>query len=98
MWFVRPTSSGDAVIRTAFNPAYLLDALKSLTGDAVVIDIDQNGYGCDHKVFSKPAILYTQHDPATRWTVMPVNAGLAVTRENLGSNFPKELEEDAESA
>jgi hypothetical protein len=32
------------VIRTAFNPAYLLDALKSLTGDAVVIDIDQNGY------------------------------------------------------
>jgi DNA polymerase-3 subunit beta len=89
---------GDAVIRTAFNPAYLLDALKSLTGDAVVIDIDQNGYGCDRQVFGKPAMLYAEHDPATRWTVMPVNAGLPATRENLGTNFPKELEDEAASA
>jgi DNA polymerase-3 subunit beta len=89
---------GDAVIRTAFNPAYLLDALKSLAGDAVVIDIDQNGYGCDHKVFGKPALLYAEHDPVTRWTVMPVNAGLPATRENLGTNFPKELEDEAASA
>lgn len=89
---------GDAVIHTAFNPAYLLDALKSLAGDAVVIDIDQNGYGCDRKVFGKPAILYAEHDPTTRWVVMPVNAGLPATRENLGSNFPKDLEEEAESA
>ncbi len=94
---VKFLGGGDAVIRTAFNPAYLLDALKSLAGDTVVIDIDQNGYGCDRKVFGKPAILYVEHDPATRWVVMPVNAGLPATRENLGSNFPKELEAEAES-
>jgi DNA polymerase-3 subunit beta len=89
---------GDAVIHTAFNPVYLLDALKSLTGDTVVIDIDQNGYGCDRKVFGKPAIVYAEHEPDTRWIVMPVNADLPATRENLGSNFPKDLEEEAESA
>ena len=82
---------GDPVIHTAFNPAYLLDALKSLAGNTVVIDIDQNGYGCDRKIFGKPALLYAEHDPATRWLVMPVNAGLAVTRENLGSNFKEGL-------
>lgn len=89
---------GDAEIHTAFNPAYLLDALKSMAGDTVVIDIEQNGYGCDHKVFGKPALLYAQDDPTTRWVVMPVNAGLPATRENLGSNFPEGLEEEAEIA
>ena len=89
---------GDAEIHTAFNPAYLLDALKSLSGDRLIIDVAQNGYGCDHTVFGKPAIIYTEHDPVTRWVVMPVTAGLAATPENLGSNFPKELEDEAESA
>ena len=82
---------GDAVIHTAFNPAYLLDALKSLTGDTLIIDVDQNGFGCDRKVFGKPAIIYAEHDPVTRWVVMPVNAGLPATRENLGSNFKEEM-------
>lgn len=82
---------GDAVIHTAFNPAYLLDALKSLTGDTLIIDVDQNGFGCDRKVFGKPAIIHAEHDPVTRWVVMPVNAGLPATRENLGSNFKEEL-------
>jgi DNA polymerase III sliding clamp (beta) subunit (PCNA family) len=86
---------GDAVIHTAFNPAYLLDALRSLSGDSVMIDIDQNGYGCDGKVFGKPALLYAQHDPTTCWVIMPVNAGLPATRENLGSNFPEGLGEAA---
>lgn len=89
---------GDAVIRTAFNPAYLLDALKSLAGETVVMDVAQNGFGCDHKVFSKPALLYVEHDPLTRWVVMPVNAGLPATRENLGSNFPEWLEDETENA
>jgi DNA polymerase-3 subunit beta len=89
---------GDPVIHTAFNPAYLLDALKSLACASVVFDVDQNGYGCDHKVFGKPAILYAEHDPATRWIVMPVNAGLAATHENLGSNYPKGLEDAPDSA
>ena len=95
---VKFLGGGDAVIRTAFNPAYLLDALKSLTGNVVVIDIDQNGYGCDRKVFGKPVILYAEHNPITHWTVMPVNAGLPATRENLGSNFPKDLEDETEPA
>jgi DNA polymerase-3 subunit beta len=82
---------GDAVIHTAFNPAYLLDALKSLSSDTLIIDVAQNGFGCDRKVFGKPAILYAEHDPVTRWVVMPVNAGLPSTRENLGSNFKEEL-------
>ena len=82
---------GDTVIHSAFNPAYVLDALKSLAGEQVVIDVDQNGFGCDRKVFGKPAILYAAHDPATRWVVMPVNASLPATRENLGSNFKAEL-------
>jgi DNA polymerase III sliding clamp (beta) subunit (PCNA family) len=89
---------GDAVIHTAFNPAYLLDALKSLGCASVVVDVDQNGYGCDHKVYGKPAILYAEHDPATRWIVMPVNAELPATHENLGSNYPKGLEDGPDSA
>lgn len=81
---------GDAVIHTAFNPAYLLDAVRSLTGDTVVIDVEQNGCGYDHKVFGKPAMLHAEHDPATRWVIMPVSADLPPTRENLGSNFKPE--------
>ncbi|KKK96116.1 hypothetical protein LCGC14_2666000, partial [marine sediment metagenome] len=80
-------SGGDSTIHTAFNPAYLLDALKSLDGEQVVIDIGQNGFGYHGKVFGKPAILYTHGNEATRCVVMPVNAGLPATRENLGSNY-----------
>ena len=81
---------GDSTIHAAFNPAYLLDALKSLDGEQVVIDIGQNGYGCDGKVFGKPAVLHTYGNEATRCVVMPVNAGLPATRENLGSNYREE--------
>ena len=42
-------------------------------------------------VFGKPAIIYAEHNPVTRWVVMPVNAGLPATRENLGSNFKEEM-------
>jgi len=88
---------GDAVIRTAFNPAYLLDALKTLDSDSVVIDIDQNGYGSDGKVFGKPALIYDRYDPVVRWVLMPVNAGFEATRENLGSNYPEHLDEEKEA-
>ena len=87
---------GDAVIRTAFNPAYSLDALKTLDTDEVVIDIDQNGYGSDRTVFSKPALIYDRYNAVVRWVLMPVNAGLEATRENLGSNYPEHLDEDPE--
>jgi DNA polymerase III sliding clamp (beta) subunit (PCNA family) len=80
----------DRVIHSAFNPAYVLDALNSLAGDQVVIDLDQNGLGCDGKVFSKPALLYALGDESVRWVVMPVSAGLTPTPENLGSNYREE--------
>ena len=62
---------GDPVIHTTFSPAYLLDALKTLFGDTVVIDVDQNGCGTDGRVFSKPALVYAQHDPVTGRTSAP---------------------------
>ena len=89
---------GDAVIRTAFNPAYLLDAIKTLDSEEIVIDIDQNGYGCDGKVFAKPALIYDRYNAVVRWVLMPVNAGLGATRENLGSNYPEHLDEEAGAA
>ncbi len=85
---------GDAVIRTAFNPAFLLDAIKTLDGNTIVIDVDQNGYGSTGSVFSKPALFYDHRDPAVRWLLMPVTVGFHVTRENLGSNYPEHLEEE----
>ena len=81
---------GDGTIHTGFNPAYLLDALKALDADRIVIDVGQNACGCDGQVYGKPATLYAYGDEATRCVVMPVNAGLAATRENLGSNFREE--------
>lgn len=78
---------GDSEIHTGFNPVYLLDALKSLSGDSIVIDIDQNGFGTDGKVFGKPVLLYPEHEPFARWVIMPVNLQLAPTRSNLGSNY-----------
>jgi DNA polymerase-3 subunit beta len=87
---------GDAVIRTAFNPAYLLDALKTVDSDAVIVDVGQNGYGSDRTVFSKPALIYDRYNAVVRWVLMPVNAGLEATRENLGSNYPEHLDEEPE--
>jgi DNA polymerase-3 subunit beta len=88
---------GDAEIHTAFNPTYLLQAVKTLREDSVVIDVDQNGFGTDGSVSAKPALLYSRHDPRIRWILMPVNAGLEATRANLGSNYPEHLDEDGDS-
>ena len=84
---------GDGVIHTAFNPAFLLEALKTLDSDAIVMDIGQNGYGSDQKVFGKPALIYDRYNAVARWVLMPVSAGLEPTRENLGSNYPEQMEE-----
>ena len=64
---------------------------------ACIIDIDQNGYGSDHQVFGKPALVYDRYDPVARWVLMPVNAGLEVTLENLGSNYPEHLETEEDA-
>jgi DNA polymerase III sliding clamp (beta) subunit (PCNA family) len=82
----------DAEIHTAFNPAYVLDALKTLGNNELIIDVQQNGLGCDGTVFSKPAIIYARHDPSVRWLLMPISAGLEPTRANLGSNYRKPKE------
>ena len=52
------------------------------------------------KVFGKPALIYDRYNTVVRWILMPVNAGLEVTRENLGSNYPEHLdaEEDQEES
>jgi len=92
-----PASSpgdGDAVIHTAFDPAYLLDALKTITGVTAVLDVEQNGLGCAHHALGRPAMIYDRYDPVVRWVVMPINAGLPATRENLGSNYPKDLDDE----
>ncbi|MBU0640653.1 MAG: hypothetical protein KKB50_17460 [Planctomycetes bacterium] len=54
------------------------------------------GYGSDRKVYSKPALIYDRYNAAVRWVLMPVNAGLEATRENLGSNYPAHLDEEQE--
>jgi DNA polymerase III subunit beta len=86
---------GDPEIQTAFNPGYLLNALRTLTCPRVVCDLEQNHYGCDHSVIGRPVILATDHDPATRWIIMPVDAGLEPTPANLGSNYPEHLMAEA---
>ena len=90
-------SGGDNQIRTAFNPAFLLDALKTLDSSTIILDIDQNSYSRDGSVFSKPALIYDRYNPVARWVLMPVNAGLEATRENLGSNYPEHMDEQQES-
>jgi hypothetical protein len=83
---------GDRVIHTGFNPEYFLEAIKTLTGPRVIIDVGQNGYGkLDGRVFGRPALLYSSDQPGTRWLVMPVSMNFPATREYLGSNFPEEL-------
>jgi hypothetical protein len=87
---------GDPVIHTAFNPAYLQDALKTLHGDILVVDLDQNGIGCDGRVFGKPAALYALEDPVAKWVIMPVSAGLEPSRSRragIGSHYPEELDD-----
>ncbi len=85
---------GDAEIHTAFNPGFMLDALKTLGSEEVVINVDQNGYGSDNKVFGKAALLYARHDATIRWVLMPINAGLEATRAHLGSNYPEHKENE----
>jgi len=88
---------GDDAIRTAFNPAYLLDAIQALAGEQIVIDVDQNRLGSDGAVFSRPALLYSQGDSTICWVVMPIARDLPATRESLGSNY-KEPEGSRERA
>jgi DNA polymerase-3 subunit beta len=88
----------DPEIHTAFNPHFLMDAIKTIESDEIVIDVAQNGYGSDRKVFAKAALLYARHDPSVRWVIMPINPGLEPTRENLGSNYPENLKDEAADA
>lgn len=84
---------GDDAIITGFNPAFLLDAFKHEHGDRVVIDVAQNRFGqLDGKVYGSPALVYGQDHLEVCWLLMPINLGLAPSRESLGSNFPEENE------
>jgi len=82
---------GDDRIVTEFNPPFLLDALKTLSGDRVVIDVGQNMLDrTSNTVRSRPALLYAADSQRVRWVIMPINTGLEPSRETLGSNFEGE--------
>jgi hypothetical protein len=66
---------GDCMIHTGFNPDFLMDAVKSIPGERIVLDVGQNGYGANNAVSGKPIILHGQEDLHVRWVVMPVNTG-----------------------
>jgi DNA polymerase-3 subunit beta len=82
---------GDSMIHTGFNPDFLMDAVKSIPGERIVLDVGQNGYGANNSVSGRPIILYGQDDLHVRWVVMPVNTGHPTTREYLGSNYRENL-------
>ncbi len=90
---------GDNHIVTGFNPSFLLDALRSIPDDRVIIDVGQNkcSPGSD-TVSGCPALVYGEGSQATRWVLMPINAGLPPSKETLGSDYvPDEEEEAAQS-
>jgi DNA polymerase-3 subunit beta len=95
---------GDSVIHTGFDPKLLLEAVNTLSGEQIVLDVAQNGYAPDNTVYSKAASLYeapnqggngaegnAAESSRVRWVVMPLNMGYPATREYLGSNFKEEL-------
>jgi DNA polymerase III sliding clamp (beta) subunit (PCNA family) len=79
---------GDDHIIAAFAPTFLLDALKSLPDERVVIDVGQNRRSPDgDRVLDRPAIIQGLESTRIRWTVMPMNVNLPVSPETLGSNY-----------
>ena len=79
---------GDHRIITGFNPNLLRDALKSLSGDRVVIDVGQNMLDrTSNTIRGKPALIYSAASLAVRWVIMPINTGLKPSLETLGSNY-----------
>ncbi len=85
---------GDELVITGFNPGFLRDAVKSLSDDRVVIDVQQNKQSkTDGSVFGHPALIYGEASPHARWVLMPVNLGLSASRETLGGNYREETEE-----
>jgi DNA polymerase-3 subunit beta len=87
---------GDSRIITGFNPDLLRDALKTLSGDRVVIDVGQNMPNLDtNTIRGKPALIYSATSQAVRWVIMPINTGLRPTAEMLGSNYEVELRASA---
>lgn len=60
---------GASSVATGVNPAFLCDALRSFSGDQVVIDLRR----IDEGICTSPLLLTSESDPALRWIVMPVN-------------------------
>jgi DNA polymerase-3 subunit beta len=84
---------GDDRIVTGFNPPFLLDAFRTLSGDRAVIDIGQNMLDrTNNTVRGRPASVCSLDCSRVRWVIMPINTGWAASRETLGSNY-----EDKES-
>ena len=87
---------GDDHIITGFHPALLMDAVRTLPGTRIVVDVGQNLFDrVGNAVRGRPALLYSPENPHVRWLIMPINIGLEPSRETLGRNF--EDDEQAES-
>jgi DNA polymerase-3 subunit beta len=74
-------------IRTGFNARLLVDAVKSLGGESMVIDVQPNQRSKTHgDIIQKPALFYAEHAANVRWLIMPVHVGPAPSKRKPNSS------------
>lgn len=78
---------GDSLIVTGFNAAFVIEALATLPGDQVVIEVQQNKPSTHDSVSHLPALLYDWPSRKVSWVIMPISLGLPANPESLGSNY-----------
>jgi DNA polymerase-3 subunit beta len=78
---------GDSLILTGFNPQFLEDVLKTLTGKNVLIEVKQNTPATNGDIHQYPAVFYDWADRRVKWVVMPVGIHAKASPESLGSNY-----------
>lgn len=94
------TGLDDDHVITGFNPAFLLDAARTVPGNMFVIDVRQNKHAVSNNtVISGPGLFYGHHTTLPRWLLMSVNLGLEPGAETLGRNWkPGAAVEDKSSS
>ena len=85
---------GDAIIRTAFNQRTCLMHSRRFAANRSSSTSIRMAAAPTARSSASPRWIYDRHDPIVRWVLMPVNAGLEATRENLGSNYPEHMEDE----
>jgi DNA polymerase-3 subunit beta len=67
-------NASSRTIRTGFNALLLQDAVKSLTAERMVIDLQPNQRSkVTGNPIQQPALFYGEHEPRVRWLIMPVS-------------------------